>query len=328
MFKASLFIFLMISLLISLPNMEPVYAYAGGSQQSTYDPNAAQVIKSLMGVRDVVYESTGPFIYAPSITVERFKADGFRYEVTENYQIVHFQPISDDNFHNFPSYKMDRELYKPKAIALILHLDPGAVLEQLVFQANVDDGYFRWENNSKNKFPNGQYPSIQVVYAPDGRLFSYTNTMNIDSELLVNTELSVSPMVIVTTLAAPGSYFTTTGSWTDQSGGWGYHGSNFYFTPGGNSNTGKWTYSLSGSFYSYAYIPNYPGSLASYARYTTSYAFQNQTSILCNQNLHKDGYCIPITQYNGAIDFHYTKIDGPLSASSEKLVADELFIYQ
>ena len=98
--------------------------------------------------------------------------------------------------------------------------------------------------------------------------------MNIDSELLVNTELSVSPMVIVTTLAAPGSYFTTTGSWTDQSGGWGYHGSNFYFTPGGNSNTGKWTYSLSGSFYSYAYIPNYPGSLASYARYTTSYAFQ------------------------------------------------------
>ena len=45
MFKASLFIFLMISLLISLPNMEPVYAYAGVSQQSTYDPNAAQVIK-------------------------------------------------------------------------------------------------------------------------------------------------------------------------------------------------------------------------------------------------------------------------------------------
>ena len=81
-------------------------------------------------------------LFAPSITVERFKADGFRYEVTENYQIVHFQPISDDNFHNFPSYKMDRELYKPKAIALILHLDPGAVLEQLVFQANVDDGYF------------------------------------------------------------------------------------------------------------------------------------------------------------------------------------------
>ena len=59
MFKASLLIFLMISLLISLPNMEPVYAYAGGSQQSTYDPNAAQVIKNSMG-RDVVYKSTGP----------------------------------------------------------------------------------------------------------------------------------------------------------------------------------------------------------------------------------------------------------------------------
>ncbi|MDD5370914.1 MAG: hypothetical protein PHQ40_17670 [Anaerolineaceae bacterium] len=99
MSKIMLFMLLAISLMFPFSNLNPVHAQVKGLKSSNDHIQSEQVILDLMGVSDIVYESTGPFVYAPSVTVDRFRADEYRYEVVVGInKIVNFQPISDESF--------------------------------------------------------------------------------------------------------------------------------------------------------------------------------------------------------------------------------------
>ena len=307
--------------LSSFVNKIPVNEETKILKQSTYHIEAVQTIKSLTGTSDISYVSTGRFIYNPKIIVERYKAGDYLYEVSvDTKQVLHFEPILDNNFSNFPSYKMDREIYKVKALELIKKFDPNSNLDQLSSKPMFDDGYFRWEDITKSKFPNGQYPSIQVVFAPDGRIFSYTNTIYPNS---TNMTFTNGPMITPTTLAAPGAYFSRSGSpWYLHSGG-GYGGSDFYYAPGGGNQVGTWQYFIGGSIATvYAYIPNVSGTFASNAWYNTYYNNGYVLTVMCNQQLRKNGYCNPA---NNISNFQKEVLATNNVSSSEYVVYDELF---
>jgi len=133
-------------------------------------------------------------------------------------------------------------------------------------------------------------------------------------------------MVDPTTLAAPGGYFSRSGSpWILNSGG-GYQGTDFYYAYGGGNQVGTWQYYISGSIATiYAYIPNVSGTFASNAWYNTYYNSGYIHSVACNQQLRKNGYCQPARSDNGIINFQKETLTTSGVSTSERVVYDELF---
>ncbi len=336
--------FLLIAVLLT---MQIVPASAQGTMPSNNasdqtPPPTIEVVKKFTNSEMVEYDSTGIFIYDGSTLVDRYRAGEFLYEVdTTNNQIVQFSPISDENYTLNGVNTIDRRQFGPKAAQLIMNLAPEINLNHLnhVVEEN-NPFYFRWENENLPKLLNGDSQYVQVVYMPDGRIFSYINTIisSKDHHITAKKEIRGAdhltgasikvlgkPLLYpIYTLYAPGSYFTTSGgTFTLVSGCYG--GTNCYVVSGGGTQLGTWTYYMFLRSDVYAYVPNIAYSLSDRARY---YAYYNDggstlTITLCNQQLRKNGYCYLIT---GKQNFSKAQLSCSITATNLYCAYDEVFI--
>jgi len=304
------------------------YSYKTQIDTQGEPPPTIKAVKKFTNNGKVEYDSTGVFIYDGVTLVDRYRAGDFLFEVdTINNQIVQFSPISDENYSLNGIKTINRKLFAPKAVRFVSDLAPEISLDNLKFVTDEENPFaFRWEDEASPKLSNGSAQYVQVVYLPDGRIFSYINTLISSKGYDVNTEIeSIMPLYPIYTLAAPGAYFTTSGgTFTYVSSGC-YGGSACYVVSGGGSQLGTWTYDMFLRSDVYAYVPNINYTLSDRARY---YAYYNDggstlTITLCNQQLRKNGYCYLIT---GKQNFSKAELSCSITAANLYCAYDEVFI--
>ena len=155
-----------------------------GYQERSPDQRAVAVnaIQSYAGQDiTVTYQKTERFIFDPMRMVEDYLAGDYVYRVdVETGQIIYIDPRQDAAFSGDWTGAEDRVKGRQKAEAIIHRLAGTIQLERLTYVENTDPGYYRWEDQSAPRLPDGQYRSLQVVFAADGSLFSYLNTLSTD----------------------------------------------------------------------------------------------------------------------------------------------------
>ncbi len=155
-----------------------------GYRERTPDQKATAVeaVRAYAGQdATVTYQKTERFIFDPLRMVEDYLAGDYVYKVdVETGQIADIEPRTDAAFSSDVTGVEDRAKGRQKAEAIIHQLAGQTQLESLSYVENADPGYYRWEDRAASRLPDGQYRSLQVVFAEDGSLFSYLNTFSTD----------------------------------------------------------------------------------------------------------------------------------------------------
>ncbi|HWU37961.1 MAG TPA: hypothetical protein VN203_09980, partial [Candidatus Acidoferrum sp.] len=124
------------------------------------------------------YLRTEPWLYDLTWMVEVYQADGDFYRVDPSTdRIVEIVPVSDASFLGEVPTQANTQAQEKQAVEIIGKLASDIDLGSLTVAENGSPGYYRWENRSANRLGSGEFPIVQVVFAPDGRFFSYTNTL-------------------------------------------------------------------------------------------------------------------------------------------------------